>query len=884
MNLRFWRRRSRQEELGEEIESHLRMAARERVERGENPLQAEQSARREFGNAGLVREVTRDQWGFRWLEQLLQDLRYGVRTLRKSPGFTAVAILTLALGIGANTAVFGIVDAVLLRPLPVNNPQQLTVLSLQQKGGQLASYFSYADYRDIREQASSAFSDMLLYRISFDGITLHNQADRIMTCYVTGNFFSMLGLKAARGRLILPTEGQTPGADPVIVLSYAYWKAHFGADENLIGQKVNINGHAVTVVGVTPRGFHGVIPFTETQAYLPLSMMTVQAFYQPDYRTNRADRSASVVARLKNGADLTQARSVLDTVAQRLAADYPKTDQHLRLTVIPEPLARTGNSPRNPMPVISGLFLALAVLVLVLACMNVANILLVRAAARQKEMAVRAALGGTRARLARQLLTESMLLAFLGGAAGILLGLWANAALASVHLHIGVPLLLDFRFDWRVFAYAFGAAALTGILVGIAPALRASRADIGAVLHETSRSFSSGRQRVRSLLVIAQVAGSMTLLIIAGLFTRSLLHEQHVNLGFDPNQLINISMDPHEVGYSKERSRGFYKQLLDRVRAMPGVQTASLAFTVPMRFYAYNGGAIKVPGYTPTPGQPAPTAFFNMVSPGYFQTLRLPLAAGHEFTDADTEASQHVAVINKAMASRFWPHEDPLGHTFALESDPQHPFRIVGVTVNSKVLSLTGQPELYCYLPLAQMYTSYETLQVRASGPATTMIPELRNAIANLVPGLPIFDVGTMNEALSSGPFLLFSLGALLAASLGALGLVLALVGVYGVISFAATQRTHEIGIRLALGAQQEQILRMILRQGIFIVSIGLIVGVLLALAASKLVGNFLTVSATDPVTYVCISIVLAVAALTACYIPARRAMRVDPMVALRYE
>jgi len=486
----------------------------------------------------------------------------------------------------------------------------------------------------------------------------------------------------------------------------------------------------------------------------------------------------------------------------------------------------------------------------------------------------------------RQLLTESVLLAVLGGAAGILLGAWGSAAVSSIQIGVDLPVHLDFSLDWRIFTFAFAAALLTGLIVGAIPAIRISRGNLSTILHEGGRSVAGGRHRLRNALVMAQVAGSLMLLIIAGLFARSLQKAQKTDLGFRPEGVVNLSMDPAEIGYSDSRGMEFFKTVLDRVRELPGVESASLTNAVPMGYFN-DADTLTIDGFEPPAGQATPFAFYGVISPDYFRTLQIPLLRGRTFSDADSLTAPYVAIVNETMVQRYWHDVDPIGRHFRLAGDASHQVEIVGVAKNSRYNGGTGTIGACFYLPLAQHYAgnSLSTLQVKSAAPPAQMIRETEQLISRLAPDLPVFDVRTMTEGLNTlNGLLIFKIGAGLAATMGFLGLILAVVGVYGVISYAASQKTHEIGIRMALGARPADILRMVFGEGLLIVGIGIIAGLLAAFAFARLVGDFIAVSTTDPATYVAVTMVLASVALAACWIPARRSMRVDPVVALRHE
>jgi predicted permease len=814
---------------------------------------------------------------------LWQDARYALRMLAKSPMLTAIVVLTLALGIGANTAIFGIVNGLLLRPLPVKSPEQIVVLAGKLQGDTLGIFtLSYLRLVDFRKQAD-VFSDVFASRIDLGGLSFGSKANQFVYCHVTGNYFSSLGVQPALGRLFLPSEGEVGRKDPFIVLGYSYWQKRFGGDPGIVGKQALIDGQEATIIGVAPKGFQGTNFALDFDGYVPLNMMSEEDAAWND----RKSAALVVMGRLKPGVSLRQAQSSVNVIAERLAEQYPATDKGVTVRVIPERLARPQPFANNIVPFIAGIFLALAALVLLLACMNVVNILLVRATMRQRELAIRAAMGATRGRLMRQLLTESIVLALFGGVGGLMLGVWASGAIASLLPASRFPVSLDFSFDWRVFAYAMGAALLTGTLVGLWPALRAGRADVSGVLQGSGRSDTAGvsRHRLRSVLVVAQVGGSLVLLIVAGLFVRSLMRAQRADLGFDPDHVLNVTMDPREVGYDEARTKNFYRDLEARVRALPEVQSASLAFSVPMGT-VNDGSSIYIEGHTLAPGQQPPVVIYNHVDAPYFDTMRIPLLRGRAFRENDDEKAPLVAIVNQTMAHQFWPNEDPIGKRFSVKSATGPFVEIVGLTGNGKYVFIGWDREPYFYVPLAQNYMAYRTLQVRTSVLPETLTTQIQSEVRALDPNMPVSDVQTMRQSLSGGNgFFIFQIGAILAAAMGIVGLTLAVVGVYGVVSFAASQRTHEIGIRMALGADRRDILRLMLRQGLVLVVGGVVAGALLAWALTRSMATLLVgVSPTDALTFVTATLLLGGIGLWACYVPARRAMNLDPMVALRYE
>jgi putative ABC transport system permease protein len=888
----LWKRKQLDRDLDDELAFHLAM--REEKNRAATAGdEARYVARRQFGNITQMHDRTREQWTFSSLEALWQDIRFAVRGLRKDPGFTAIAAITLALGIGANTAIFSIVNGLILRPLSVHDPNHLAYLAFPRGGNDFDIVFSYSEFAEIRAQTAALFSDhaAMLYggwagfeNSTGDGLTVDGRTEAVQTVFVTGNFFTLLGLTPSQGRLILPSEGAAAGADPVVVLGYRYWKDRFREDPAIVGKKAAVNGRDVTIVGIAPKNFDGISPLVTMQAYLPLGMATVDSGGDTSFLTDPKSRNLFIMTRLNVGVRTDKAQPTLSVVGQRLFQHSPRTGELSTLRAIPlRPPGVTGHP--DVLSKLASLFLLLPALVLLLASVNVANLLLVRASTREREMAVRAALGASRVRLVRQLLTESILLSLLGGFAGVVLGLNASHAAGALPLETDLPIVVNFSFDWRVFTYGFGAALATGILVGVFPALRISAGNLRDTLHASGRTSTGARQRLRSVLVAVQVGGSLALLVVAGLFLRSFQSTRNADLGFDPRNVLNLTTDPHEIGYDKKQGIAFQKELLARVRALPGVESASIASAVPCG-ETVSGDDISIPGFQLTPGQLVPHPIFSAISTSYFQTMRIALLRGRDFSEADDENAPKVAVINEAMASRYWPNQDPVGKHFTRNADPTHPIEIVGVVRNTRIEDLFGPFEEAFYVPHMQSYSSSETLQLRTAADPEALSPEVLAIVRSIAPTMPVSGVRTMERALRGvNGLLLFEFAAGLAGALGALGLGLAVVGVYGVMSYAVSRRTSEIGIRMALGAEPNQILAMICRQGLILIASGLLVGLLAAFAVGHLVSDFLAgVSPNDPITYVGVSVLLAVIALLASYIPAYRAMRIEPMVALRQE
>jgi putative ABC transport system permease protein len=874
----LFRSKAVEADLDDELRFHIEREIQKQTMLGAAPSDAVRRSRIQFGGIEQIKEHCRDARGVRLFETLWQDIRYGARMLAKLPALTAIVVITLSLGIGANVAIFGILNSVLLRPLPVANPDQIVAVAIQQQNAPVGSSgFSYPAFRDFRDQTKKSV-DLFGSAMNLADFSADEKAEQVAISFVTANYFSALGIAPAVGRLILSDEAEEFSREPVIVLGNSYWQKRFGSDPAVIGKRVRVNGNLATIVGVVPKEFYGTYSIFEFDGYMPLGAMS------PKYQTDRNSSQILAFGRLKPNVTLPEAQNILSVVAARLAQEYPATDKWTTVRIVPERMARPQPYANNGVVLMGSLFLIFAGLVLLLACTNVMNILLTRASARQGEMALRAALGANRARLIRQMLTEGFLLAILGAGGGIALG---EISITLVRFLRVPKIRMDFSFDWRVYAYAFVAAALAGIFSSLSPAIRASRADVNRVLHEGARSGSGGKhsQHVRGDLVVAQVAFSVMLLIVAGLFVRSLGRAQKIDLGFDQNNVLNVVTDPREPGFDQARTSDFYRELETRVRALPSVQSVSLATSIPIGDFP-SKSSVHIEGWPSTADQQIPRVLFNAINAGYFATMRVPLLQGRAFDESDNATAPLVAIVNQTMAKKFWPNEGVLGKRFSTKNLGGPFMTIVGVTQDGKYSTIAEDPQPYFYVPLKQNYNPRQILQIRSSAASQSIIPEVQQLMNIFAPDVPILNIQTMQQSLEGGTgFFTFRLVAALASFMGVIGLILAVVGVYGVVSFAVSQRTHEIGIRMALGASRRDIFGLIFTRGFKLVLVGVLAGVVAAWLLTRAMTHVLVgVSASDAFTFVVVALTLTVVALAACYVPARRAMRVDPIVALRHE
>jgi predicted permease len=817
------------------------------------------------------------------MKTLLQDLRYGVRMLWKTPGFTVVAVVSLALGIGLNTAIFSIVNVILIRPVPIVKEPGSVVW--------LRAPVSYPDYVDYKEQTQTFEGMAAITGTSEFSLTGSGEPELIKGEYVTENYFDVLEVGALKGRTFVKEEGQTPA--PVVVLSEHLWRTHFDSDSTIIGRQISLNGLGFMVVGVAPKNFIGTEVGLNRELWVPLSMQPLlnppEASRAADPLSNRFHERDShwlaVFARLKPGISREQAGTDLTTVARHVAVTYrgKVSDETLRSVQL---LRMSGGmDPRDQQEALplAGIVMVVVALVLLIACANIASLLLARAAVRRRETAIRQALGATRPRLVRQWLTESILLGVAGGGLGLLLALWANQLLIS-YLQTTPLASLELGLDWRVLAFTLGVSVTTGVVFGLAPALQASRLDIVMALKsEDAQRAGSRRSRLRAVFVTAQVTLSVVLLVGAGLFIRSLQRANTIDPGFRVDRALTVPINLGLLRYKEAEGENFYRNLLARVEAQPGVERASLVRFAQLGFSFAQFQVFKEGSRDKQTDEGISTGF-NVVGPNYFKTMETPLLRGRDFAETDRKGAPGVVALNETLAATLWPGEDALGKRVSV-SGPEGPFlEVIGVARDGKYRSLGEAPHPYIYQPLLQSYDPKMTLVVRTKGEPKSVAMAVREQIRALDANLPVADVKTLRDQLDLSLFP-SRLAAWILGGFGVLALLLAAIGIYGVVSYSVAQRTREIGVRMALGAKEKDVLRLVLGEGLFVIAVGLALGLLLAAAATRVIVGFLYgVGATDPLTFAGVLLLLGFIALVASYIPARRATKVDPLVALRYE
>jgi macrolide transport system ATP-binding/permease protein len=811
----------------------------------------------------------------------MQDLKYGLRMLVKSPGFSFVAILSLALGIGANTAIFSLINAVLLRPLPVTDPQNLVMVSTtdQRNPGNLP--LSHLNFKDLRAQ-NAVFTDMASLTFNQVNYTHGQESEQIPVQIVTANFFSLVGAEPAVGRGFRAEEEAQ--ATPVAVISHGFWERSLGSDPAAVGKTVTLNRMPYTIVGIAPKNFTGVLLGGGPSLWLPMSRNIV---VQPTWYETRRGLFLFSVARLKPGVTAEQARANLKTVFANLEQAFPVDNKGRSATAVPLLQARLNPNGQGANVLVqqSTVLMIVVGIVLLIACANIANLLLSRASRRRREVAIRLALGAKRSRLVRQLLTESLMLSILGGIAGMAVASWTLSAIVTADLPLPFPVdPAAVSLDPLVLAFTATLAIVTGILFGLAPALQASKPDVVPVLKNELIPSATGQRGLRSffslrqVLVVAQVALSLIALIAAGLFLRELRHSQNINTGFETRGVLVMNFNLLREGYTPERGTVFYDQIVERASGLPGVQGAAIAQSPPLA-----GGFMRsvFPEGADTTTTGRILVQVNTVGTGYFQTIGIPLVRGRDFTRADTAEAQKVVVVNETMAQQFWKDEDPLGKRFKFFGDEDFT-TVVGVAKDSKYNAVAEDPQNFIYQPLSQNYTPQATLHVRSAGDAASLANAVRGAARELDPSMSLFNLRTLEEQVGNSLQPL-QMNVLMLAVFGGLALILASIGLYGVASYSVSQRTREIGVRMALGAQPSSVLGLVLGHGMVLVGIGLVVGLVAAYAAAGFMRTLVVVvDPHDPVTFGVTATGLAIVALIASYVPARRATRIDPLIALR--
>jgi putative ABC transport system permease protein len=873
--LTLLRRRRYEREMEEEMRFHLEMQIGQNLEAGMGAEEARYAARRQFGNQTWLKEASREMWSLNSIETLIQDLRYGVRILIKNPGFAFVAVLTLALGIGANTAIFSVVNAVLIKPLPYREPDRVVQFwetnPLKNWTQETGAPVAPANLFDWQKQ-NQAFEDIAAYvyfnmKSGPNGLQMESdgEPDRIKTLYVTGNIFSVLGVNAMIGRA-LREEETWEGRHTVAVLSYGLWQRRFSADPKIVGRKIRLSGLDREVVGVMPPDFY--FPSKEAEVWIPMG------WNYAEIAKLRGTHFLVAIGRLKPGVTLDLARSEMTAIASRLEQQYPESNKQMSVGLGP---LRERIVSNVQLPLI--MFLVAVAFVLLIACANVVNLLLSRSAARSREVAIRSALGAGRGRIVRQLLTESLLLAITGGAIGLLLAGWLKDLLVAFSPG-DIPRLDEVRLDWRVLGFTVGITLLTTLLTCLAPALQSSKPDLTSSLKEGGQKGYVGQGgRMRGALVIAEIALALVLVAGAGLMIRSLSLLRQVNPGFDPNNVLSLSVSLPESKYDGARAQAFFGQAEQRIRRLPGVIAVGSTTVPALKGFGWTSSA-TIEGWPPE--DDVSEVRHKVITPDYFRAMGIKLLRGRFFNESDNEKSQPVIIVNDTFARRHFPGEDPIGKRVKFL---QAPWRmIIGVVNDEKQDGLGAKVDHEAYRPLLQGAQSDMTFMVRTTTDPQSLVGAIREEIRALDRSLPLYDIKTMRvaiyESLARERFI-----TLLLIVFAALALALASIGVYGVMSYSVTQRSREIGVRIALGAQTGDVLKLIVAQGGELAAVGVAIGLISAFALTRLMKTLLFgVSATDPLTFVAVSLLLSIMALLACYIPARRATKVDPLVSLRVE
>ena len=898
------RARQQEQDIHDQIRTHLEEAAEEYVRQGLSPADARRAARLHFGSVTRVEEACRDVRG-RWWHDLLKDLGYGVRMLRRDPTFAAVAIVSLAMGIGANSAIFSIVNSMLLRPRPVASPEQLVELYTGERRQpyDTTSYPSYAEFRD----RNDVFSGLAAYSIWQFRLGDANQVEHVWGEVVSGNYFGLLGVRPQQGRGFIAEEDAAPGRHPVVVVGHALWQRRFNADPNLVGQTITVNGQKLTVVGVAPPQYTGMMGGLSSELWIPMMTLPVVEPTKGLRRmTSRGSRWLTLIGRLEADTTIEQAQARFELLSREMQTTHPEEwrskqgagVRELFVTVLSERDTRIHPDAQVGAYAAVALLVVIVNLVLLIACMNLAGMLLARAVVRRKEVAVRLALGAGRWRIVRQFIAESVLLSVIAGAIGVVVGVWVLDLLLAFMPAFpeGIRVALDLQLDWRVVVYTMAFATLTGVLFGLAPALQSSHTDVSTVLKDDASAFAGGyrKSRVRAVLIVTQVAFSLLLLIGAGLVLRSLDNVRPTRLGFDSDSMLVASLSLDEVRYDRARGQAFYRQLSERVSSLPGVRNASLVEGMPGGFLSRSRRSTEIEGYVPGPGEDLQidVAF---VGPRYFTNMKVPIVQGRDFNERDGEGAPCVAVVNDAFGQRYFSTTgSPIGkHLAKFEAAPapaRQMCEIVGLVRDDRWQSLQKEVRPFYWLAIYQSDRRRMSLLVNTEGDPAGHIAAVRRAVHEIDPNMPVNDVQPLRDYFGAMAYPFRVLGLFLGAC-GVMALLLAAIGIYGLVSYSVAQRTREVGIRLALGALPGQILKLIVGQGMVMVAWGLTLGLLLSLALTRVLSSSLFettllfgVSTTDALTFAGVTILLAFVALAACCLPALRATKVHPIDALRYE
>ena len=880
----LWKRRD--ESLDSEIRDYVDRETKENIEAGMEPEAARHAALRKLGRPVLnVKEDTRAVWGWIWVERMWHDLTHGYRMLRKNPGFTLVAVASLAIGIGANCAMFSLADALLLRPMPVLRPGEVvTVGTAQSLQGFSALVASYRDYVDLRDQSKS-FGGLAAFAEGTFGFA--TQADALpqmkVGTFVTGNFFPVMGVEPELGRAFRPEENLAPGRDAVMILDHDSWTKEFAGDRGVLGRKVRINGIEFTVIGVTPEKFDGVNRYRRPAFYLPL-MMWPQLTNNPQDKPLEARdyRNLTLKGRLKPGVTTQQAQAELTTIAKNLERAYPVTNRNRGAVVRTELEARIQQSPPDAMLV--AMLSTLALAVLIVACANVAGLLTSRAPVRAREITLRLAIGAGRPRLIRQLLTESLLIAVAGGLAGLLVGYGGVIFFRQIKVPGDLPIKITIDLDQRALMFSLILAVVSTLLFGLAPAIQTTRTNLVGALKAVITD-TSGRRRLlgRNLLVAGQVAISLVLLTVATFMFRGIHHQLGQDPGFRTDHLLTMSFDPRLVRYSEALSQQFFQQLVERARSVVGVKSAALAYSVSFG-NELDGAAIIPEGFQFQQGKENVNVFANTVGENYFDTAGIHIVRGRAFRASDTAKSPPAAIVNEELAKHFWPGKDPIGKRLRVDDRNGPWVEIVGMVKTIKYLWIAEPPMDFLYLPFTQHAKPHMTLLAESKGDPLSLVAPLREVVHSLDANQPIYDVRSYGDfyktrAISTPRLIIETV-----AAMGVMGMVLAMIGLYGLVAYSASRRTREIGIRMAIGASRIAVLRMVLHQGMVLALSGLAVGLVASFGTERVLHAMYSGSRTDYVTYALVAPALLAITMLAAYIPARRASRVDPMKALHYE